>query len=184
VQDEVEAAVVNLARWAGASRVDAAVEQRRREQLLRRQAEEEATLANLLAGLAERRADVALRTRSGTTHRGTVVGLGVDFTAVVTEKHVVLVPLAMVDGIRPEQSAAPAAFGDRVPTTGRLATVLAGLADDGHEVRLVTASETTSGEIVSVGDDVVTLRPAGAPRDQLLYVPAVSLIEVSLRLSG
>lgn len=184
MDDEVDAAVVSLARWTGVANTTAAVEQRRRRELLNRRAEEEATLADAVGTLAERRTVVSLRTRTGSTHRGAVVGAGLDYLALVNDRHLTLISLAAVDSVRPEEPAPPAAAIGRVAATSRLATVLSGLADDGVEVRLVTASETVAAEIVAVGEDVVTIRSPGAPRDRLAYLPLGAVYEASLRLSG
>ncbi len=140
MDDEVDAAVVSLARWAGVAKTAAAIDERRRAELVSRRAEEEATIADAVATLAERRTVVTLRTRAGSTHRGTVVGAGVDYAALVNDRYLTLIRLGAVDAIRPEESATPAAATGRVAPTSRLATVLSGLADDGAEVRLVTAS--------------------------------------------
>lgn len=185
MDDEVEAAVVNLARWAGVAKTAAAIEERRRGELLARRAEEEATLADAVATLAERRAVVSLRTRAGATHRGTVVGAGVDYVALVNDRHLTLISLSAFESIRPEESAAPAASTGQATPTSRLATVLTGLADDGAEVRLVTASEAIAAEIVAVGEDVLTARsPGDARRGRVFYVPMAAIYEASLRLSG
>ncbi|MBA3654768.1 MAG: hypothetical protein H0W70_11335, partial [Actinobacteria bacterium] len=95
-----------------------------------------------------------------------------------------LVPLAALEWVRPESASGPATFADRAGARGRLVAVLGHIAAEGIPVRLASGTETLVGDLVAVGDDVLTLRPSGAPADQLLYVPVASLNEASVRLSG
>jgi hypothetical protein len=180
----VEAAVVHLARWAAERQAEDAADSRAREQRLRQLAEAEATLAVVLAGLAERRATAVVLTNTGATHRATVAGVGADYVVLVSAHDITLVSFSAVDSVQPDDAGDAAAFGDRPPTGTSLAAVLSGLANDGVEVRVVSRSATVAGEIAAVGEDVLTLRPAGAARNQVLYVPVASVSEVSLRLSG
>ena len=181
---DVDAAIISLSRWAAAAKTTDAVDRRRRQELLQRVSEDEATLADVAAGLAERRAEVAIRTRAGATHRGALVAAGADFLGVVSEHHLTLLSLAAVGTIRPAAGGAIASGSGRQPPTASLGTVLSGLADDGVELRVVTASETLTGEIVAVGEDVVTLRLPAAARDEVIYVALDAIYEASLRLSG
>jgi hypothetical protein len=65
-----------------------------------------------------------------------------------------------------------------------LVGVLSSLAEEGAEIRFVTGTESLVGELVAVGEDVLTLKPAGGHAGQVVYVPVASLSEASLRLSG
>ncbi len=180
----LDAAVVQLAQWAADSKTEAAADGRVRQQWAQRQAEDEATLASVLLGLAERRAAVAVHLDSGSTVRGALAGVGADYLALVSGSHLTLMPTAAIAWVRPEGPSPPAAFADRAAPTGRLVAVLASVAADGSEVRLVTRTESVVGELVSVGADVLTLRPTGGQAGQVVYVPVASLSEASLRLSG
>jgi hypothetical protein len=182
--DDVEAAIVQLGRWAAAARTESAADSRRRRELTRQQAEDEATLLSVLLGLAERRADIAVHTQAGGTVRGTVAGVGADYLAVVRSTQLTLIALTTIDWVRPDAEAEPAAFADRASPPDRLVGVLANLAEEGHELRIVTVGETFVGELIAVGADVLTLRPTGAQHGQVVYVPVASVSEASLRLSG
>jgi hypothetical protein len=182
--DEVDAAIVHLGRWAAAAKTEAAADSRVRQQRTQQQAEDEATLMSVLMGLAERRADIAVHTRAGATARGTVAGVGRDYVAIVRSSQLTLLSIAAIDWLRPDGDAPAAAFADRAEPQGRLIGVLANLAAEGHELRIVSEGETFVGELVAVGADVLTLRPAGAQPGQVVYVPLASLSEASLRLSG
>jgi hypothetical protein len=72
----------NLEQWAAEARARDAAEARTRERWLRTQAEEGARLGAVLAGLAERRADVVVTTSAGHHVTGRVTGVGRDFVAV------------------------------------------------------------------------------------------------------
>jgi hypothetical protein len=180
----LDAAIVNLARWAADSKTEAAADSRVRQTWAQRQAEDEATLASVLVGLAERKAMVAVHTVTGSTVRGAVAGLGVDYVAVVSSNQLALLPTAAIQWVRPEGPAPTAAFGDRAAPQGRLVGVLSNLAAEGTELRFVTGTESLVGELVGVGEDVLTVRPTGGHAGQVVYVPVASLSEASLRLSG
>src|SRR5262245_6119327 len=83
-----------LDRWVAEARVDEAARRRSRERWLRRQAEEESTVAGVLVDLLERGRPVTVHTRQGRRHHGEVRALGADFVAVATGQGTVLVALA------------------------------------------------------------------------------------------
>ena len=88
-------------RWAADARARDAADSRVRERWLRQQARDEATLAGILIGHAERGAVLVVATTGGRRHRGTVAGVGDDFVALrPATGHVVLVPMAAVGEIR------------------------------------------------------------------------------------
>ncbi|HZN13760.1 MAG TPA: hypothetical protein VFB78_05810 [Acidimicrobiales bacterium] len=183
--DDVEAAIVHLGRWASDAKTEAAADSRLRRQWTQQQAEDEATLLSVLVDMAERRAAVAVHTRAGATIRGAVAGVGRDYLAVVRGPQLTFVVTAAIDWIRPDGDAAPAAFGDRAAPPSSLMGVLTNLVGEGHEVRVVSGEEIIAGELLAAGADVLTLRPAGASSPgQVVYVPAASVSELSLRLSG
>ena len=178
----LDAAIVHLARWAAEARTEDAADSRLRRHWARQQAEDEATLASVLAGMAERRLPVAVHT--GSTVRGVVAGLGVDYVALSSGSQLTLVPTRAIEWIRPESPSPPAAFADRVPVAGRFLGLLAALAAERSDVRVVAGGEPLAGEIVAVGEDVLTLQPSGGHAGQVIYVPVASVSEVSVRLSG
>ena len=170
-----------LERWAAEARVDEAARGRSRERWLRRQAEEEGTVAGVLSDLAEAGAPVTLHTRSGGRHGGAVRAVGADFVALGpdggrgSEAVVALRAIASVrtlPGVR-------GVVGDRRPVaTLQLADVVAGLAAEREPVRIVTDDgEAIAGVVRSVGRDVAVVRgdPPGTG-----YVPldAISAVVV------
>jgi hypothetical protein len=199
--DELVAA---FARWSAGERVADAARQRSRERWLRQQATEAATMAGVLTDLAERRAEVALSTRTRSLV-GRLVGAARDFVVVeersgagllVASAHLATVsPLATrsrgvldTDGGRAPGIEAGGAWrgdpsGDREPPLSiLLIDALTMLAADRSPVRLaVTNGELLLGELVAVGVDVVTLRgdPAergnGPARRGHLYVPLAAI---------
>jgi len=178
----VDAAIVHLQRWAAESRTEDAADSRVRQHWARQQAEDEATLLSVLAGLAERGVPVAVHT--GETVRGVVAGLGVDYVALSSGSQLTLVATRAVRWVRPDAPSPPASFADRVPAVGRLLGLLAGLAAERADVRVVAGGEPLAGELVAAGEDVLTLQPAGGHAGQVIYVPVASVSEVSVRLSG
>jgi hypothetical protein len=156
-----------LHRWASEARVDEAARRRAREWWLRRQAEEGATLAGVLADLLEVGTAVTIHTRSGRQHGGRVRALGADFVALGTSLGLALVALDAVTSLRTRHGER-AVVGDRpVDDAGSgplLRDVAAGLAVDRERVLLVTCEgEAVAGEMRSVGQDVAVLRGGGEP---------------------
>ena len=180
----MEAAVISLTRWAAAAKTEAAADSRMAQRWADQQAADEASWAGVLIGLAERRAAVAVRLETGATVRGAVVGVGRDYIAIAHGAQISFLPLTALDWVRPDDASAPAAFGDRAGPSGRLVSVLARVAEEGLPVRIVAHTEALVGDLVGVGEDVLSLRPAGAAVGQLVYVPVASLSEASVRLSG
>lgn len=170
-----------LERWAADARVAEAARARSRERWLRRQAEEDATLAGVLADLLEGGVPVVVHTRAGGCHAGTVRSVGVDFVALGSDgrrEGEVVMALAALASVR-VRSGTPAVVGDRDGVgAGRLADVLAALAAERTEVRVVTADgESLAGVVRWVGQDVVVI--AGRDRSLgLAYLPVDAVSEV------
>jgi hypothetical protein len=154
---------------------------RRRGAWLRRQAEEEATLAGALLDLSERGSLVTIGSTSGRTTSGTVAAVARDFVVLRSDRADACIALAAVSSVRLHE-------GERhgAPTGSRqaaldlvLVEVLAGLSAERPRVALVTGGDgVLAGELVAVGADVVTLRMDGDHRT-LCYV-AVATIEEAL----
>jgi hypothetical protein len=163
---------------------DAAVRARAEERDRRDRASELATWVGTLRDLAERRAVVSVRARSGRLHRGGLVGVGLDH--VVLELPVgslLLLALEAVRTVRPEPGEpAPPAMGDRDSAQDRtLAEALARLVEERRAVALMIrdVAEPLHGRIVGFGEDVVTLRLIGADRGTV-YLPLAAVDEVVL----
>jgi hypothetical protein len=152
------------------ARVDLAVESRERQRVLELVQRESATLVGTLLDLADRGADVHVRLDTGVTVTGTVDLVG---TGLVAVGGTWLRPDALVT-VRPLASAT-AATGDRSPVTDLdLAGVLARMAPDRPRVVLLVPGEPVRGELVAVGEDVVTLRLDGDDR-AVAYVPVAAV---------
>lgn len=160
-------------------RADDAAEARRRGRWLRRQAEEEGSLAGVLLDLGERDQAIALSTVTGRTLRGVIRTIGADFVGLRGPGgEGSLVPLLALTAIRTEPGAT-GTVGDRVVAVDTsLGAVLADLAADRPWVALHTvAGEGVAGELLSAGTDVLRVRsPAGATT----YVPLATLADVVL----
>ena len=167
-------------RWAADARVDEAAQSRARERWLRHQAEEEGSLAGVLADVAERGASVVVHVRGGRRHRGEVRALGSDFVALRSADSDVFVALAAVTSVRTLPGEA-SPIGDRsIATALRLVDVLAGLAAERAAVLLVMAGgdDAVAGALRSVGQDVVAVRVAGGAAAVTAYVPVGAIQEV------
>jgi hypothetical protein len=173
-----EGLTARIDRWAADARVDEAARLRARERWLRHQAEEEGSLAGVLTDVAERGAPVALHVRGGRRHRGEVRALGSDFVALRSADTDVIVALAAVTSLRTLPGEA-ATIGDRsIATSLSLVDVLTGLAAERAAVLLVLAGgdDAVAGALGSVGQDVVTVRLAGA--GGTAYVPVDAIVEL------
>ena len=192
----------HLERWAAEARAREAAEARVRERWLRTQAEEGARLGLVLVGLAERRADVVVTTLAGRTVHGRLTRVGLDFLA-LERAGVTLVALHAVAWVRESPRhrgrVAPATGPDeeleaddpRAPDVGRegagpgasLAGVLAQAVAHRPRVTVVADAASLTGELRTVGLDVLVLRTPGDP-PSLAYVRLRSLYEISFLDSG
>ncbi|HLT70696.1 MAG TPA: hypothetical protein VKZ72_11050 [Acidimicrobiales bacterium] len=153
-------------RWAAEARVEEAARARAREGWLRRQAEESATLAGVVADLQERGVPVTVHTRAGGRHTGAVRAVGADVVVVRTAPGAgpggdVLVPLAALTAVRAGPGTGPA-VGDRRPGAGPTFTdLLVDLAADRAAVRVATVGgDAVAGVLRAVGRDVLVVTPA------------------------
>jgi len=162
-----------------ADRVRDAAEARSRTHWLLRQAEEEGTLAGVLADLADRAEVVVCTTRTGRRHVGAVHALGADFVALRCGRGTVLVTLDAVAQVRTQPGAAAVA-GDRVVRVDRrFADVLAELVADRPDVVIGAGAAEARGELRAVGQDVVTLRVDSRP-PVVAYVALAATDEVRI----
>jgi hypothetical protein len=158
--------------------VRARAEQRSREE----RATEVASWVGTLRDLAERRLPVSLRASSGRVHRGALVAVGTDH--VVLQLHagtLALISLAATRAVRPEPGrTAPPVMGDRESAQDRtLIEAFARVVEDRRPVVLVIRDleDPLQGEVIGLGEDVVTLRLEGGDRGTV-YVPLAAVDEV------
>lgn len=171
-----------LQQWLRDAQVDEAARQRTREHWLRDVAEQEATLAGVLADLAERRGPVVVRTGAGRRHHGTITALGVDFVTLATASGSEVLLASRALGVIRTAPAMTVTMGDRMVSTElRLTDVLAELAAERERVVIVTVAgdDAVTGRLRSVGHDVVALRTETDP-PATAYVPVAVIGEVTL----
>lgn len=181
-----------LAGWAAGQRVAGAAAGRSRLRALSEAAAGSATLVGLLVDLAERGAEVAITCTApapnqgagATTVTGTVVGVGRDF--VVMEQHSrrpVIIRTSSLASVQPLGGGAEpdAPGGDRpAPLALSLEAVLAELAAELAPIALGTGSGRLDGDLLAVGQDVLTLRSGVSPR-RVIHIPTASLQWCELR---
>lgn len=171
-----------ISRLSDETRGADAARSRSRAHWLRRQSEEQATLAGVLVDLAERADRVVLTTASGRRHRGWLRSVAADFCVLYAETgQQVVVTFAALTSVRCEPGR-PAAGGDRdVVSRLTLADHLAALGDLDTRVSVTTTApgETLGGVLRSVGRDVLVVGLDGDDRS-VVYVPVASVAEVSL----
>jgi hypothetical protein len=174
-----------LASWAADLAVDDAIRDRSRTQWLRRQAEEEGTLAGVLTDLGERGRPVLVHLHNGRLHRGIVTAVGSDYAVVrVGPGRDVIVALAAVGSVR-TLPGEPAMTGDRVVRAARsLVEVLGDLAAERARVLMLgpDAAHGVAGELRAVGRDIATVRLDGG--GGTAYVALASVAEISAPVSG
>ena len=170
-----------LERWAADARVDEAARVRSRERWLRRQAEDETSLAGVAADLRDAATAVTVGTRSGRRHAGVVRVVGADFVAVAPAAGrgpEVVVALDALESVRTLPGVPPVVGDRRVDVTARLLDVVAGLAEEREAVQVVTASgEVFGGVVAALGQDVLTVRTGTRP-SAAVYVPVTAVAEV------
>lgn len=177
----------HLDRWVAEARVDEAALRRSRERWLEEVAEQEATLAGVLADLAERRGPLTLHTRGGRRHHGVLRVLGLDFVvAGLPSGTDVLVAIDSLTSVRTAPTVELAVgvehgiseHGGGVATGLRLHDVLSELAADRERVVIVTVDgETITGPLRSIGHDVAVLRTDAEPR-ATAYVALSAMAEI------
>jgi hypothetical protein len=150
------------------------IEERRRRNALRRQAEESVSLRDVLAELAASAQPVAMTTAaSGPTPSGAICELGRDYVALRDGRDVVhLVPLAQVAAAAPIAPITRTELGANLPGVAHpvppdaldLAERLRELAMRRTEVCAHTPRGAVSGRLRQVGADVLVVTdPVGAP---------------------
>jgi hypothetical protein len=168
--------------WLADARTERSADARARERWLSSAAEADATFAGVLLDLAERGVGIAVATVGGRRRQGVVQVLGADFLALrAASGGEVLLSLGAIASVRTAPTVGLAA-GERVVTTDlRLGDVLGELAAERVRVRLVLldGSEAVSGELRSVGQDVVTVRTDG-DTPATAYVRTGAVAEVAL----
>jgi hypothetical protein len=186
---EGDPAQAALARWTAEAQVADAVARRRRAGWLARQAAADADLAGVATALGERGRPVLVGLVSGRRHRGQITVVGGDFIELATEQGPVWLALAALAWVRaptgdPIASGPPARDQRTGPRTRvELVGELAELAAERTRVAVFARldDEPVVGELVTVGQDVLTVRDDGGG---LIYVALASVAEVSVPESG
>lgn len=143
-----------------------------------------ATWVGTLRDLAERAATVLVGSASGRTYRGVLGAVAADHVVVrPSGGGQVVIRRDAIRLVRPDPGiAAPAATGDRpADHDGSLVRVLEARLEDREPVTVVVAGrdERVEGEVIGLGEDVVTLRLTGEPRTTV-YVPVAAILELVL----
>jgi hypothetical protein len=149
----------------------------------RERSSELATWLGTLRDLAERGADVVLRGSSGDVHRGRLVGVALDHVTLALPTGArLLVPLTELRQLSSRSSRGlPPAAGDRDAAQDRLLVdALERCLEQRRTVvlRLRDLDAPLRGELVALGDDVLTVRADGAGGTH--YVPVEAIAEVLL----
>jgi hypothetical protein len=181
----------DLSRMISSVRADDARASRRRERTLRAAASAEATMAGVLLDLAEGRQQLTIRMTSGRHVRGSVELVALDAVALRTGAGLLtLLRLDAIVWVRrvPGQAGEPAIepAGDRpAARPATFAALAAGLAAERPHVSLAVTGEPSllTGELRSVGVDVLTVRLDGAP-PVTAYISAPQVSELTVFASG
>jgi len=174
--------VGDLTRWLAEARVDAAAASRARTAWLRRQLDDEATVAGVLLDLAERGTSVAVTVLGGRVHHGAVQAVAQDFCALRDDRADSLVAYASIVAIRPRGTAAPLGGSRPAALDMSLVEALSALVLDGGRALVSHPDGTaTAGELRSIGHDVAVLRPDG--EGPVVYLPTATIAAVTLSRS-
>ena len=180
----LDLALDELNRWVADAQVDEAVAQRRRTAWLRRQDDEAVTLTGVLTDLGERGNPVVVTSTTGRRHRGVIVAVGPDVIELqVTDGPLVLLALTALVSVRSHPDDV-AARGERPPlATGiTLAGALSRRAGDQGDVTVVAVNgDVSSGTVLAIGHDVMTLR---LHQGGVVYLALSSVAEVGVAVSG
>lgn len=188
---EVERLLGAFGGWSASERAGRAARERSRTRSLVAQAAATGTWEGLLVNLAERAAPVLVAV-GGERLNGRLVGVGHDFCVL---QHAggwpVMLASAHIEALTPD-AGPPGAAVSRAPTPGvvpagarrapidmSLAAALAALADERAPVTVRVGAETIEGDLVSVGEDLLSIA-VGSAR-QLTHAPLATLAWCRLR---
>ena len=172
-----------FATWAAQQRAESAAAGRARERSLREQAAATATWIGILVDLAEQGTRVTTLV-AGQRRSGRIVGVGRDFLVLDPRYgHTTLICLDAVSTLWSDPTAAAVApAGSRGGAIDlSLLSALALLAEQRSPVSLTMgAGLETAGDLVAVGEDVLTIRTE-PPSRRLAYVPISAVALCDLR---
>jgi hypothetical protein len=159
-----------------------AVQARAEARVRREVAAAVATWVGTLRDLAESGRALTVLSGSGRAHRGTIAAVGIDHVAVAVDPEgTTLLRLDALRAVRPEALPdTPPAMGDRTWSQDRRLHVwFERLFELEARVGLVLdgAADALYGQLVALGEDVLTLRLEGRDRG-LVYVSAAAVSEV------
>ncbi|HYD08822.1 MAG TPA: hypothetical protein VEA78_01865 [Acidimicrobiales bacterium] len=167
-----------------AARADAGAAARESTRWLERQAHESATFLGTLLDLAEHGHVVSLACAGGRRIDGAIRALGRDVVVVHDRTgDSVVVAIGAIALVRPAPDARTvAASSDRVPALDAgFGELLGRLVGERPEVALsLVTGDVVTGDLVAVGDDVLTVRLAAADGG-LVYVSTSSVASARLR---
>ncbi len=169
-------------RWAAGERTTAAAQNRARERWLRDQASASASWAGVLVDLAEQAASVAIGV-GRLKYTGRIVGVARDFCVLQQASgRPTLIALAAISALWPQHPGSGSPGGDRRPGLAlSMAGALSALVEERSRVALTLAGgDQVEGEMVAVGEDVVTLRTE-PPSRRSVYVRLAAVICCEVR---
>jgi hypothetical protein len=173
-----------LDRWMAELRAHDAAVGRGRVGSLERQAAEAATLLGVVVDLAERARPVLIDLATGRRHRGEITLVGHDMCAIRgAEGRATLVATWAITAVRPLPGETPITGDREVRSPATFATTVAAACEPGTHVAVwCIGTEVLTGEVQSVGHDVIALRlDAGRT---WAYVALASVAELSVAESG
>lgn len=170
-----------LTRWLAEIGTDTETSRRRREHWLAQRAADSATLTGILRDLADRGDPIVVETTASTRHAGPVVGVGLDFCALVSGERLVVVALSAIATVTTTATRHGTESGDRMGDLDlTLQEVLADRLSDRPRIVVHSLSgQATSGELAATGHDVVTLLAEGSPR-RTIHVATESVAAVTV----
>lgn len=173
-----------LARWAASERVNDAARSRAEQRRHNTAEASEATVATLLAHLAEAARPVLLDTIGGNRIRGRVLAAGPDFCIIAAANGPAMAPTSAIAAVSEapgagaswDRSAAEASFNVETPGAA-FSETLAALAAERPLVQIAAGSRTWRGRLTSVGSDVVSVTPEPNSADAATSHIAVTAID-------
>jgi hypothetical protein len=173
--------IMAFTRWAGDERIGDAALGRSRQRRMSDAISASATWAGVLLDVAENALQVVL-TIGSRRLSCRIVGVGVDFCVTESEASPpAIVAVSAISALAPSPQARGSLAGDRPPPIGlSFAAALAALADERLPVAVWSGDVRIEGELLLVGQDVVSLRTA-APSRRLVYLPADRITVCEMR---
>jgi hypothetical protein len=167
--------------WLLRFMADDVADGRARMETWRQRSDETATLTGVLADIADSGRSADVHTTTGRTHSGRIEHVTDEALVIgTTIRHLVVLRPRAIAAVVPER-------GFRVPGEGSVSShrsfraTIAAILEPGDDLAVIAGAMDCSGELVSIGDEVLLMR---GPGNRSVYIPIGAVTEISVASSS